>query len=147
MFKHTLYPDTHTHTHTHSALCCKKHTTKKQWLRKSPQTWLPWLPCALYGILSPLSCATGRALQKGRPARTHRPTRTHTRTRTHAYSIGQVRVIDPNCDEIAPKEHFASSPALWRPQYNTDGAQHSTEPYRTEPDRTILNPTEPYRVN
>lgn len=34
-------------------------------------------------------------------------THTHTHTLTsHAYSIGQVRVIDPNCDEIAPKEHF-----------------------------------------
>lgn len=30
----------------------------------------------------------------------------HTHTPTHAYSIGQVRVIDPNCDEIAPKKHF-----------------------------------------
>lgn len=29
-----------------------------------------------------------------------------THTHIHAYSIGQVRVIDPNCDEIAPKEHF-----------------------------------------
>lgn len=42
----------------------------------------------------------------------HTHTQHNTHARTHAYSIGQVRVIDPNCDEIAPKEHFASSPVV-----------------------------------
>lgn len=116
MLKHT---STHTHTHAYTlplSLTLTQislfHTTKTQWLRKSPQTWLPWLPCALYGILSPLSCATDRALQKERDLHAHTATCTHTHARTHAYSIGQVRVIDPNCDEIAPKEHFASSPVV-----------------------------------
>jgi len=36
----------------------------------------------------------------------HTHTHTNTHTDSHPYSIGQVRVIDPNCDEIVPKEHF-----------------------------------------
>lgn len=91
MLKHTY---THTPAYTQAYTLplsltltqLRKHTTKTQWLRKSPQTWLPWLPCALYGILSPLSCATDRELQKERDLHTHTATCTaNTRTHTHAH--------------------------------------------------------------
>lgn len=156
MFKHT-YTSIHTFTqsHTHSlSLSGKKHTTKTQWLRKSPQTWLPWLPYALYGILSPLSCATDRELQKERPARTHchmhsEHTHTHARnTHTHTCIFNWTSACNwPklwwNCAKGALCQ-LTSRPALLLS--SSHSRQHNTalnqKPYETEPYWTQLNRTE-----